>query len=298
MADDSIRHLPFGSTLSAVTGAIWSMKWLYVALVLLITLPWGLATGFGLFEPLFALQSMDPETDPAVFWAEFPLGLLIITFMGSLFTGWVFAVVWTRTLLLGPRDALRIGLGEGLVMLGRFAVGGLAVGIGAMLLLVLALCLILLVLLPLCSVIGLPDALLSTLGFGIGVLVGYLVPMAFLARTFLIFPAIAVGQRMSLIDSWAAMKGSTFSVVAVTTIFFLAAGALSSGIQLVVFGLLGIDFFDPAQSAAAQSHWVIGYLLGPINWLPAAVFWAVAALAYQTLSPDDQPSDLAESVPG
>ena len=294
MTDDATDRLPLGATLGAVANALWALKMPYVALILLVSLPWALMTEFGLFDPLVALEAIDPEADPEAYLAAVPVGLFLVVGILALVTLWTFAIIWLRYLMLGGHDALRVTPGAFAVMLGRFAVNGLIVGGVAFLLMILGTLLVCGLLVPLCASLGLPSLVANMVAGSIGIFLVAGLPLAFLARMSLVFPAIAMGEKLTLAESWAAVRGSTWNLISCLFVVSLVTGLLAYGAQYLAYGLFGIDFTNPAQSAAVQSHWLVGFLLGPITGLSSAAFWAVIAVAHRDLSPDDQASDLAQ----
>ena len=155
MTDDAKDRLPLGATLSEVATAIWALKMPYVALILLVSLPWTVMSAFGLLDPLIALETINAEADPEAYLAAVPVGLLAFVGIGGLVTLWIFLIIWLRYLMLGGHDALRVSPGAFAVMLGRFAVNGLVVGAGAFLLLMLGILLVCGLVVPLCGVLGL-----------------------------------------------------------------------------------------------------------------------------------------------
>ena len=113
MTDDATDRLPLGATLGAGANALWALKMPYVALILLVSLPWALMTAFGLFDPLLALEAIDPEADPEAYLAAVPVGFFLVVGTLALVTLWTFAIIWLRYLMLGGHDALRYVTSDG-----------------------------------------------------------------------------------------------------------------------------------------------------------------------------------------
>lgn len=279
--DDDRRLVAFASVAEAY--ALFRDRLMpYLVMSLLMTLPWALALAAGVFDPMadFAVQSATGNPD----FSLYPLGTIVWSAVLAIPAMLLFGVFWHRYLLLGQEGALRFGPAALASMVLRSA-GYLAVFF-----------LLWLPLFALCFLAALLAAMvggiLAAAFFGeqasiyAGFLIGpaaHVPPVIILARFSLVFPAIAVGERMTLAQSWAATKGSTLSFGGA----ILAAAApmmvLAWGLYFGVFALLGIDVMDPLATAAIYDRWPVHLALGPVWMLSTAMALAVVAIAYRDL---------------
>ena len=107
--------------------------------------------------------------------------------------------------------------------------------------------------------------------------------MIILARLSLVFPAIAVGERMTLSQSWAATQGSTLAFGGAILAGAAPMMALAWGLYFAVFALLGINVLDPLATAAIYDRWPVHLALGPVWMLGSAMAFTVVAVAFRDL---------------
>lgn len=268
----------------------------YVVLVLLVALPWAVATALGYFDALGAYAARAAEGTGGTGLEGYPIGTLLGLWAGGFFIIVVFGIFWYRYVLLGAEGALKFGLGQFTGMFWR------STGYGLVLLVV---CLV---------ALAISTVVVSLVGGVIGaalstvlqptvlvvvivplVLVAYAAPLAVMARLSLPFPAMALGEGLSFGESWARTRGSTWrlvgSFVTASLPVALVGYALTFGLYYV---LLGINILDPVHAAAATEYWWVTLLLSPVMYLPIALSLAIIAIAYRDLGSNPA----TETAPG
>ncbi len=284
MALNPQNRLAVFRTVGEAFAITWALPAPYVVLVLLTVLPWSVMSALGLFDPLGAYAVAMGSGQDGYGPADYPIGALLLSWISGFLMMVVFGIFWYRYVLLGREGALRFGVAQFNGMFWRTAGYGLAV-----------LLIVLVVLVGMSIGLGLLAGLISvlfsttagmlvTIVIVVLVLVIYAVPLALVARLSLPFPAFALGQRLSLRQSWSLTKGSAWRMVGA----FLTAGLPVSLIAYalyfgLLYGLLGVNILLPEHAAAALDYWWFTLLLSPAMYLPVALCLAVVAFAYRDL---------------
>lgn len=254
----------------------------YLVMTLLMTLPWAASMAVGVFDPLaeFATRSAAGAPDLDLY----PLGTIVWSTLLAVPIMLLFGIFWHRYLLLGPDGALRFGFGELAGMVLRSA--AYLVVFFLLWLPLFALCFVAAVLAGMlggilaAAIFG--EQAVGYAGFVFG-LAAHIPPIIILARLALVFPAVAVGERMTLGQSWAATKGSTLSLGGAILVAAVPMILLAWALYYGVFALLGIDVMDPLATAAIYNRWPVHLALGPVWMLSSALAFAVVAIAYRDL---------------
>lgn len=257
----------------------------YVILVLLVTLPWAAAAALGYFDALGAYAAQAADGQGAYSLEGYPIGPLLVMWIGGFFIMVVFGIFWYRYTLLGAEGTLKFGLAQFIGMFWRTTGYGLVV---------LLVCLVALVISTVVvSLIGGVIGVLLGADRGSGilvvitvplVLVAYAVPLAFMARLSLPFPAVALGKSLSFDDSWSRTRGETWRLVGAFLTASLPVALLTSSLMFgLYYTLLDINLWDPAHAAAATGYWWVTLLLSPVMYLPVALCLATIAIAYRDL---------------
>lgn len=267
----------------------WARCIPYVVLALLMALPMVASYAVGLFDSFADHLSQLSGGEHTVSFQGYPFGTMLVSWV----IGWLalvaFGIFWHRYILLGADGALRFGFAQFNGMFWRSAGYGLVVMLVGLVTLFVAG--------AIATLLG--GLLFGVLGGGGGIavvavsLAGYVLPLALVVRLSLIFPALALGERMSFAGSWSATKGSTWRIVGTILILVIPSLLISQAIYFgLFFGLFGINMLDPAQMDRFFDNWWLSLLLAPVLHLPSALVLATVAIAYRDLSsrPEAEPS--------
>jgi hypothetical protein len=263
----------------------WDHHLPYLVLVAVMMLPWAAMMAIGMFDALSGYAARMAENPQGYGLKGYPVGDLLILWAGAFFTMALFGIFWFRYMLLGREQALRFGPAEFNGMFWRTTGYGLAVvAIG-------------LVLLFLAAVAGAitGGVIAAALGMVIGqaamvvmlpvMLVVYALPLAVMVRLSLPFPAIALGQRLSLRESWSRTKGATWRIVGAMAAIGLPAALAGYALQWGLFyGLFGLNMWQPGDAALVMDHWWLTLILAPVTFASVALCFAIVAIAYRDLT--------------
>lgn len=258
----------------------------YVILVLLVTLPWSAAAALGYFDAVVDYAARAAEGQGAYTLEGYPIGSLLVMWIGGFFMMVVFGIFWYRYALLGAEGSLKFGLARFNGMFWRTTGYGLVV---------LLVCLVALVISTVVvSLIGGVIGALLGVSTGSGLLVvitvplvlaAYAAPLAFMARLSLPFPAVALGESLSLGESWSRTRGETWRLVGAFLTASLPVALLGYGLMFgLYYTLFDINLWDPVHAAAAPQYWWATLLLSPVMYLPVALCLAIIAIAYRDLA--------------
>lgn len=284
MALNSNDRIAVFATMAEALGRTWQLKLPLAVLAYLMVVPWAIAMALGFFDPLSDFMAISATQDYSAIMGQYPYGTLLILWVAGGAISIVFAIFWYRYLLLGREGALKFGLGAFNGMFWRMFGYGVVVLLAAFV--VLILCFVLAV--AIATVLTMVFAQGSqTAAFGFGFIAGlaaYIVPVALVVRFSLVFAAIAVGESLSLGESWALTRGTTWRIFGALMLLFVPFGILVYAINFAVLYALGVNLFDPQSVAAVFDLWWVTLVLAPLMTLPMALAYAVVALAYRDLS--------------
>lgn len=282
MALDETSRLPVLATITEALTLTWALRWPYLILAVLFTLPNMASAELGLFESLAAFNAQMQSGEASEVVGELPLGetFLALVLGFAVLSG--FGIFWYRYLLLGREGALKFGFAELNGMIWRFTGYGfmvMFVGIIVMTVATLVGCLMGALVSRLLGQSG------SALSYGIQfafVVMAYVWPLNFAARVALIFPAIALGRPIALSEAWLASKNSAGNLVWAILIAGLIFVLLSAGVHSALSWALGVDLMA-GPLVAKGAFWWVDILLAPVASLAPAVLLAIVAVAYREL---------------
>ena len=298
MAVNPQNRLAVFRTVGEAFAITWVLPTPYLVLVVLIMLPWAVMSALGLFDSFHDFTELAARGQEELALQSYPIGAMLVFYIFGYLAFVLFGIFWYRYVLLGPEGALRFGIAELNGMFWRTAGYGLAVlliyfaaGIGLIMGLSLLGGLI-------HAISGTSSGLFVSMVTFVTLLVGYLVPLALLARLSLPFPAFALGQRLSMRQSWSLTKGSAWRIVGALLTASLPVSLIAYALYFVLFySLFRLNPLLPEHAAKSFDYWWFTLLLGPAYFLPLALCLAVVAFAYRDLgrrpapeAPDLRPS--------
>lgn len=272
-------------TLAEAFGLTWRHLLPLVVLAYLMVLPWAAAAALGFLDPLNNYAAVSQGRD----LSRFPWGVTVTFWAGGFAIAVIFAIFWYRYLLLGREAALQFGLAQFKRMFAAMAGYGVIVMIIAILLMMASGAVAIFPALILSGVLAPRDPSVSIMLTTGLVLLGNVPALAVVMRLSLTFPAAAVGERLTLKESWSQVRGSTWRLVWTLLLAALPLAILSYGIDTTILFAMGVD---PMVPAAARSFWWVTWALSPVMILPMALACAVVALAYRDLSRSRRSAEL------
>ena len=282
MALDENRRLPVFATLSEALRLTWALRWPYLVLTVLFTLPNVAAAELGLFQSLDAFAKQAQNGNASEILGQFPVGetFLALALGFAVLSG--FGIFWYRYLLLGPAGALKFGFAELTGMIWRFTgYGFMVMLVGAVIMTVATLVGCLLGALV-CRLLGQSGTALSYMIQFAFLVLAYAWPLNFAARTALVFPAIALGRPLALSEAWLASKDSAGNLVWSMVIAGASLMLLSAGVHWALSGVLGIDLMAGSM-VPKGAYWWVGVLLAPVANLALATLLGIVAVAHGVL---------------
>ena len=255
----------------------------YVVLTFLFTAPNQIAVALGFYADLNAYTARIEAEPSADALSGLPVGDLLVALVLGFVTLSGFGIFWYRYLLLGPRSALRFTPAELGTMLWRFCRYGVTymlLWLGALIVATLLGCFLGGLV---CSLLGQSGNPLAILVIGGTLFLAYIWPLSMAMRTSLIFPAIALGDELTLRQSWAMTRNSSSGLFWSVILAGVPALALSYGLHSGLSAIFGVDLLIQ-DTATIQSYWWLLLLISPVANLALALCLVVVAVAYSDLA--------------
>lgn len=249
---------------------LWAARHLHVILAVAVTVPLTVLGFLGILDPLYA----------AMLGVQEPPGLgraLLLFFLWLVAWNTPALILWSRRFLLGPREVLRIGLGE---------LAGRALWFAAHLLLMGAI------------VLGVSLVALTLLGAIVSIASGggaqtalSAVPLFILlfgsffylaARFCLAFAAIALGRRLNFMESWRMTRGRGLAIFGAFTLAMLLSMIMSGVVSGLLAMLLGAGV-EAAAGSPPRIFFLIDLVASPFAYASAALLTAIGARVYGDL---------------
>jgi hypothetical protein len=283
MALNHNHRLAVFATIAESLRLTWALRVPYLVMVMLAALPGTIAVALGLLDPMKALMAID-ETSGYGPLADFPFGTLALFWLGGILIVVVYAIFWYRYILLGPAGALKFGVAAFNGMLWRSLGGGLVVAATCLVVVLVTVTATALLGGTAMTMLGLEQGVATVILMILMIVVGYGPPLALALRMSLIFPAIALGEKFTLAESWSATRGSTGRMLGAILAVVAPTMALLMALNFGIFFALGFDILEPEGAWAAIDYWWISLALAPLGYLPMTLFCTIVAIGFRDLS--------------